>query len=175
MRDYIEINKEMIPYQFNILLADNWFELYVNYNKTADLFTVSLYKDDELICTEPLIFGTPLFRDIYQPEKFPAIVLVPSGANETVITYDNLGETVFLTVDDEGEATDEVAGGFALAVASGSSGTIIPPSDDEPEEDKPNSGGTTDVKDGVSFTDRNTGEKYTLYVNDGKLTMEGEE
>lgn len=103
MRDYIEINKEMIPYQFNILLADNWFELYVNYNKTADLFTVSLYKNDELICTEPLVFGMPLFQDVYQPEKFPSIILVPHGANETDITYDNLGETVFLTVDDEGD------------------------------------------------------------------------
>ena len=103
MRDHIEINKEMIPYQFNILLADNWFEIYVNYNKTADLFTVSLYKDDELICTEPLVFWMPLFQDIYQPEKFPAIILVPYGANETEITYENLGETVFLTVDDEGD------------------------------------------------------------------------
>lgn len=103
MRDCIEIKKDLVPYQFNILLADEWFELYVDYNKTADLFTVTVYKNDELICTEPLILGVPLFEDIYQPEKFPAITLVPYGEGERAITFQNLGETVFLTVDDEGD------------------------------------------------------------------------
>ena len=103
MRDYIEINKELVPYSFNILLADEWFELYVRYNENADLFTVTLYKEDELICTEPVIFGVPLFQDIYQPGKFPAITIVPYGANEIAVTFENLGETVFLTVDDEGD------------------------------------------------------------------------
>lgn len=106
MRDYVEINKELVPYQFNILLADEWFELYIGYNKTADLFTVTVYKDDELICTEPLILGTPLFLDIYQPGRFPAITLVPYGPTEKEITFDNIGKTVFLTIDDEGDDSD---------------------------------------------------------------------
>ena len=104
MRDSIEINKELIPYQFNILLAGEWFELYVDYNKTANMFTVSLYKDDELVSTEPLILGVPMFRYVYQPGKFPAVTLVPYGQSEQAITFENLGETVFLTVDDEGDA-----------------------------------------------------------------------
>lgn len=103
MRDYIEIKKELVPYSFNILLADEWFELYVGYNKAADLFTVTLYKDDVLIASEPLILGVPLFQDIYQPGRFPAVTLVPYGPTETAVTFDNLGETVFLTVDDEGD------------------------------------------------------------------------
>lgn len=107
MRDVIEINKALVPYQFNILLADEWYELYVNYNKTADLFTLTVYKEDELICTEPLILGVPLFKDIYQPRKFPAITLVPYGPTERAITFENLGETVFLTVDDERDGADE--------------------------------------------------------------------
>ena len=107
MRDVIEIKKDLVPYQFNILLADEWFELYVNYNKTADLFTLTIYKDDELVCAEPLILGVPLFKDIYQPGKFPAITLVPYGPTERAITFENLGETVFLTVDDEGDGADE--------------------------------------------------------------------
>ena len=106
MRDYIEIDKQLVPYQFNILLADEPFELYVNHNKTADLFTVSLYKNDELICTEPVILGAPLFRDVYQPGKFPAVTIEPYGANEDAVTYENLGETVFLTIDDEGDGED---------------------------------------------------------------------
>lgn len=103
MRDIIEIKKELIPYQFNILLADEWFELYVNYNKTADLFTISLYKDDELISTEPLVLGVPLFKEVYQPTRYPAIELVPYDHSGTArrVTWDNLGESVFLTVDNE--------------------------------------------------------------------------
>lgn len=103
MRDYIEINKDILPYQFNILLGDEPFELLVDYNATGDLFTVSLYKEDELICTEPLVLGVPLFQDVYQPGKFPAVTIVPSG-NADAVTFENLGETVFLTIDDEGDA-----------------------------------------------------------------------
>ena len=103
MRDYIEIKKELVPYQFNILLAEEWFELYIDYNKTADMFTVALYKDDELVSTEPLVYGMPLFQDVYQPGKFPAITLMPYGTGQTELTHENLGETVFLTIDDEGD------------------------------------------------------------------------
>ena len=49
MRDLIEINKDLIPYSFNILLAEEWFELAIDYNKTGDLFTVTLYRDGELV------------------------------------------------------------------------------------------------------------------------------
>ena len=103
MRDYIEIKKELLPSSFNILLAAEWFELSFDYNKTGDLFTVALYKDDELISAEPLILGVPLFKDVYQPGKFPAITLIPYGTGEQAVTFENLGETVFLTVADEGE------------------------------------------------------------------------
>lgn len=109
MRNYIEIEKDLLPYQFNILLAAEWFELYLNYNETADLFTISVFKEDELITTEPLVFGVPLFVDTYQPPKFPAITLVPYDPNglEQAVTYENLGETVFLSIDDEGVNEDE--------------------------------------------------------------------
>ena len=102
MRDYIEIKKDLVPYSFDILLGDEWFRLYVQHNKTADLYTVTLYKDEELISTAPLVYGVPLFGDVYQPETFPAISLVPYGDADTV-TSDNLGVSVFLTIDDEGD------------------------------------------------------------------------
>ena len=109
MRDYIEINKELVPYRFNILLADEWFELHINHNKLADMFTVGLYKDDELIASEPLVLGEPLFQDIYQPDRFPSIALVPydPSGDATKVTYENLGRSVFLTIDDEGDDADE--------------------------------------------------------------------
>ena len=44
MKDRIIINKNLIPYTFEILLGDIWYEIEVNYNETADLF-VENYKN----------------------------------------------------------------------------------------------------------------------------------
>ena len=103
MRDIIEINKELIPYSFNILLAEEWFELFIDYNKTADLFTVALYRDGDLVSSAPLVLNEPVFGDVFQPGEFPAVEIVPQDASGTVtaITWDNLGEYVFLTIDNE--------------------------------------------------------------------------
>lgn len=108
MRDYIEINKNQIPYAFNILLADQWFELLIDYNKTADMFTVAVYKDDELLTSEPLVLNVPLFQDTYKP-GFPAVNIIPCDPSGTSsrVTWDNLGETVFLTIDDESGGENE--------------------------------------------------------------------
>lgn len=103
IRDYIEIKKELVPYSFNILLGDEWFSFDVSYNKTADMFTLTVNKDDEVITTEPLILGVPLFVDTYGA-GFPAVTLVPydPSGSEKAVTYDNLNDSVFLSIDDEG-------------------------------------------------------------------------
>ena len=101
-KDRILITKDLIPYTFNILLADEMFSLTVNYNEKRDLFTVALEKDGEMICEgEPIMYGFPLFHDLYVIDKYPCIDIIPideSGDNNTV-TFKNLNETVFLTVD----------------------------------------------------------------------------
>lgn len=105
MRDIIEINKELVPYSFNILLADEWFELFVDYNKTGDFFTIGLYRNGELVSSEAVVLNEPLFKDVYQPSEFPAVTITPqdpSGVAEAV-AHENLGKTVFLTIDDEGD------------------------------------------------------------------------
>ena len=109
VRDRILITKEDVPYMFDILLADELFTLTINYNKSHDLFTVSLEKEEETICeAEPIIYGMPLFGDLYQAGVYPSIDIIPideSGEQKTV-TFENLNETVFLTVDnydEEGE------------------------------------------------------------------------
>ena len=76
MKDRILINKDLIPYTFEILLGDIWYEIEVNYNETADLFTLALYKDGKTISAgEPIIYGKPLFSDIYSTD-FPPLVIV---------------------------------------------------------------------------------------------------
>lgn len=104
-RDTISINKELIPYEFEILLADDLFKIRVDYNNSANLFTVTLSKDDEVICTEPIIYGMPLFADVFQPDKYPAIEIIPldESGQSNVVTFDNLCDTVLLIVDNGGE------------------------------------------------------------------------
>lgn len=109
MRDIIEIAKERLPYRFDIVLAGQKFNMEVMHNKTADLFTITLRKNKEvLVYNEPLIYGVELFADVYKSGVFPMISIVPldESGNETEVTYKNFGETVFLTIDDEPEESE---------------------------------------------------------------------
>lgn len=103
MRSRIEIEKENIPYSFDILLGEETFELELDYNELADLFTITLLKNDEvLVYDEPIVYGIPLFSDCYD-DSFPALTIVPldeSGETD-VITFHNFNETVFLTIEEE--------------------------------------------------------------------------
>lgn len=101
---YIEINKELIPYTFSIVLNSEIFDFRVDYNNTASLFTASLWKDGQLLCNgETIIYGKELFGDIKTRGNFPKVKIIPideSGENDSV-TFDNLSETVFLSVEEE--------------------------------------------------------------------------
>ena len=105
----LEINKPLLPYECKILLGGGLFALHFNYNATAELFTVDLYKDDVLICAgEPIVYGVPLWSDVYRSETFPPVVIIPldpSGESDAV-TFDNLGDTVLLIVFDREELAD---------------------------------------------------------------------
>ena len=112
MRDIIEVEKELLPYNFNIVLAGEEFNMEFMYNKRADLFTCTLSKNGEaVVYNEPLIYGVELFADIYRADYFPALAIVPldEAGIETAITYENFGKTVFLTIDDKLES-EAVAG-----------------------------------------------------------------
>lgn len=106
-RDRILIEKELIPYKFNILLGAEVFFLTIKYNEKHDLFTVGLEdKDGTTICeAEPLIYGMPLWKDMRIPDKYPALTIIPydeSGKNNK-ITWDNFGSTTFLYIDNAEE------------------------------------------------------------------------
>lgn len=106
-QDTIEVKKDILPYVCSILLAGELFSLAFKYNATAGLFTVDLYKYGELICAgEPIVYGIPLWHDVYKTEKFPAVNIVPldPSGESNAVTYDNLGETVLLIIDSGEEA-----------------------------------------------------------------------
>lgn len=102
MRDYIPINKELIPYSFDILLGGTMFNLKVKYNRTKDLFTVDVYRGNETVCyAEPIVYGIPLFKDVFMVEKYPCLDIIPLdlSGNTNRVTYENFYNTVFLYVD----------------------------------------------------------------------------
>lgn len=104
MRDIIEVEKELLPYAFNIVLAGEEFNMAFDYNKAAELFTCTLSKNGNVVVyNEPLIYGRELFADVYKADYFPALSIVPidESGNENTITYENFGKTVFLTIDDQ--------------------------------------------------------------------------
>ena len=112
MRDIIEVEKELLPYTFTITLAGEEFEMAMDYNKAADLFTCTLLKDGEVVVfNEPLIYGVELFKDVYRAGYFPALAIVPLDESgiENTITYENFGKTVFLTIDDQLEESEAAA------------------------------------------------------------------
>lgn len=105
--EVLEIKKDLLPYECAMQLAGEMFTLRFDYNAMAELFTVDLYKDGELLCAgEPIVYGIPLWQDVYRADTFPAVSIVPmdpSGEYDQV-TYDNLSSTVLLVIDNGEEA-----------------------------------------------------------------------
>ena len=108
--EVLEIKKELLPYVCNMQLAGEIFTLRFKHNATADLFTVDLYRDGELVCAgEPIVYGQPLWHDVYKADTFPALDIIPrdpSGENNAV-TFDNLGRTVLLIIDNGEEGVSD--------------------------------------------------------------------
>lgn len=107
---YIEIDKTLIPYRFDITLAGDVFFFDVRYAETTGIFTIDLYDADEeaIVYGEPLVYGQALFEDVVD-ERLPLNRLVPfdPSGNESVVTFQNLGDTVFLFDVSEPIETDE--------------------------------------------------------------------
>ena len=108
MRDIIEIEKDLIPYNFDIMLGQEEFNIYIMYNSVTDSFSATLSKNGEvLVDNEPIVYGVPLFQDVFN-ENFPCLDIIPIDESGQVdeITWDNFGTLVFLTIDDEGDEND---------------------------------------------------------------------
>jgi hypothetical protein len=97
---YIPINKNQVPYRFEIALGVELFTIEVRYNADFDFFTLDCFKGSEvLVYGEKIVYGVPLFVDVLD-QRFPVLQIVPidnAGAEERV-GYDNIGQTVFLQV-----------------------------------------------------------------------------
>ncbi|PIC73345.1 hypothetical protein [Sporosarcina sp. P17b] len=98
--EHIPIEKDMVPYRFEVELGVENFELRVRYNELHDYFTLDVLKDDEvLVYGEKIVYGVPLFSEIHD-DRFPAPTIIPmdEAGVETKVSYDTLSKTVFLMV-----------------------------------------------------------------------------
>lgn len=98
MLKYIEIDKELVPYKFDITLVGETYTFDVKYNALKDFFTVNLYKNDEaIVLGEKLLYGKPLFLNCTHRDA-PKVDILPYDLTEKTerITFENLNEQVFL-------------------------------------------------------------------------------
>lgn len=105
MNEYIEIDKESIPYSFEIDLAGEIFDFEINYNESFDFFTVDLYKNGKtLVLGEKIVLNMPLFQNRVSID-LPKVQIIPKDRAGVAkrITYSNLNETVFLFVGESSE------------------------------------------------------------------------
>lgn len=107
---YIEINKDIVPYMFEIALEGETFQFDIRYNEFGDFWTVDLHKNQELIIQgEKLIYGSPLFGN-YMHLDIPKVMILPYDTTDKSqrVGYEELEEDVFLFVvgDDDVDTTD---------------------------------------------------------------------
>ncbi|MCJ8015222.1 hypothetical protein MUG84_26495 [Paenibacillus sp. KQZ6P-2] len=98
--EFIEIEKDLVPYRFDISLDDEMFTFEVHYNEDYDFFTVNLEKNGEVLAVgEKMIYGMPLFYDV-QDNRFPKVPIVPYDESEqqSEVNWQTLNESVFLFV-----------------------------------------------------------------------------
>lgn len=100
--EYIDIEKALIPYRFDVSIQNEIFTMEVHYNPDYDFFAIDLEKNGEALVTgEKLVYGQPLFRDVAD-HRFPGLPLVPydeSGQRQEV-NAETLSESVFLFIMD---------------------------------------------------------------------------
>ncbi|WP_422659121.1 phage baseplate plug family protein [Paenibacillus sp. EC2-1] len=106
--DYIDIEKNLIPYRFDISLEEEVFTFEVHYNEQFDFFTLNLEKDGEVLVNgEKLVYGSTLFYDVMD-NRFPRVPIVPYDQSETesIVNWRTLSESVFLYLI-EGDEDEE--------------------------------------------------------------------
>lgn len=107
--EYIEIDKNLIPYSFDIELPGGEFTFDVRWNENGDFFTIDLYKDEQLVkAGEKLVYGMEVFKTSYDPLHYPACTIVPLDLSNQVdvVNWETLNNKVFLYLTDTGEGDE---------------------------------------------------------------------
>ncbi|UHA71938.1 phage baseplate plug family protein [Paenibacillus sp. 481] len=101
----LTIDKELIPYSFDIEIGQRLYTMELRYNARHDYFTVDLSGEHgPLVLGAKLNWGVPLFDNL-ETADFPNEPIIAEGIDgHERISWDALGETVQLRVgEDDGE------------------------------------------------------------------------
>ncbi len=110
--DYIQIEKELIPYEFNIDLGERLYVFGVNYNSVGDFFTADLsYNGEKLATGEKIVLNQFLFREMFEDvnhnvdERYPTDMIMPLANDETIgsLGWYQLENNCFLYVVPRGD------------------------------------------------------------------------
>lgn len=95
---YIDIEKDKIPYRFEIVLKEETFQFEVLYNSIGDFFTLNLYKNHNLVTYgQKIVLNVDLFDNIKHLDV-PKLTIRPYDTTDEAlkISYENMNEDVFL-------------------------------------------------------------------------------
>ncbi|MCL0330534.1 phage baseplate plug family protein [Apilactobacillus xinyiensis] len=102
VRNYVPIDVDDLPEQFEYDIDGQSYILRVDYNEQGDFFTVGIATEDEdwIVKNWKMFLNRPLFEGITD-ERLPATALVPMDESnqEKRISITNFGDTVFLYED----------------------------------------------------------------------------
>lgn len=103
MSSYIPIDKNKIPYRYNVRLNKKTYTMELHYNSAHDFFTVAIDTITEtLTCGEKLVLGKPLLSE-HPYLNFPLVVPVDKTGQADRITWSNFGNSVLLYVGGDSE------------------------------------------------------------------------
>ena len=94
---YIDIDKDAIPYRFDMRLGGVTWTFEIRYNTEYDFFTADLYRAGVSIAVgEKLVYGQPLFVD-----EINGVHIVPLdlSGNSGRVGWNELGASVFLYLE----------------------------------------------------------------------------
>ena len=107
--EYIPIDKENLPERFEFDLGAETFILEFRYNELFDHFTCNLFdmEEEALVLGEKLVLNKPMWSDLTNVDlPAPTIIPMDLAGNEDRVTFSNLGVSVFLYIDDEGDENE---------------------------------------------------------------------
>lgn len=95
---YLPIEKDKIPYGYEIQLDQVTYTIRFDYNPGFDFFTVEISQGETVLTSgEKLLYGKRILSS-YDYIDFPPIVPLDLNGVENRITWENLMTTVFLWV-----------------------------------------------------------------------------
>ena len=107
MAEVLPIERDLIPYTFDIVLSNVTYTFGINYNSLTENLTVDLIRDGvNLVRGEKITLGIPLFEAVShdsngnRDSRFFNELLVPYDFSNiaTNVTYNNIQNQVFIWI-----------------------------------------------------------------------------